>query len=418
MNLLLVPSAPISLAISIISITVSGLAKKMRSIFIGTIVALWVTVQVQAQTTPPPLNSNVPWNAWWGKSTVEDIQNQFNIGRRAEETQLELTDNSLGNLTLPTDYLSLDYKEQAFILLNLERKARGGIYYPSPTGGSGITATGREFEGVDADLSGVAQDHADDMQENDFFGHNSDDGTAWNVRITAPFPGCYQGVSENIAWNSISNPNGFILGVQVAIYGFIYDDACCGWGHRNLCLKQTGNNDYGDPNKIGLVGFGRAPGTNGDYFVMDYIDPRGTCNFEIIDFGSSGGCEDILVLSQNNQDGYYQADLAIESTGSVMAGGSVTYVAGEEISLMQSFEVGLGSSFTTVIEDCTLSIQSTNTATIRSREPIIFRKNIPEMKKKPFGRRLIYYTNKLAINHFLFGLILPQLLDVYSFGNS
>ena len=223
------------------------------------------------------------------------------------------------------------------------------------------TATGMEFEGVEVALSAVAQGHAEDMQTNNFFSHTGSNGQSASSRINSAFQGCVENSSqsENIAWNSISNPAGFILGVPLAIYNFIYDDSCCNWGHRNLCLKQTGNNNFGDPNKIGLVGFGRKGGTNGDYFVMDYFDPSpsSNCNYNIINFGSSGACEEIITLDEEVTDDFTShADLKIESYQFIYSNLEVHYMAGNEIELNEWFEVQLGTEFTAEIMPCTTSL--------------------------------------------------------------
>lgn len=318
------------------------------------IILLFVsTAQLESQTlrTPPTPTGDRAWSNWWYDNSVEDVEIEFNAARRNEESQRNLATGTLGNLNLPADFLSRDFKEQALILINLERQARHNVSYPGL-----FVATGLELEGVEYTLSGVAQGHADDMQLNDFFSHTSSNGQSAGSRITSAFPGCYQTWSENISWNSISSPSGFILTIPLAVYSFMYDDgACCGWGHRNLCLKQTnGNNDYGDPNKLGIVGFGRAPGTNGDYFVMDYLDPKGSCNYNLIDFG--GTCPDYLTLDGSIYSGTYQAMVSLESTGTIMQGEDVTYNAGNEIVLNSNFELMAGSTLDISIDNCTSSI--------------------------------------------------------------
>ena len=310
----------------------------------------------QTPPTPPTPTGDRGWSAWWYDDSVEDVEAEFNAARRNEENQRNLPTGILGNLVLPADYLSRSFREQAFILINLERQARHNVTYPGLW-----TATGLVLEGVEPAVNNAAQAHADDMQLNDYFAHNSQDGTKWYTRIAnalaaAGLAGCYEGRSENIAWNSVSSPQGFILTIPLSIYNFMYDDgACCNWGHRNLCLKQTGNNNYGDPNKLGVVGFGRAPGTNGDYFVMDYIDPKPGCNYNLEDY-SGGSCPDYLTVDGSIYSGTYEAGISIESMGTIMDGENVNYNAGNEIILSANFEAVLGSTLDIGIDDCSTAI--------------------------------------------------------------
>lgn len=328
--------------------------KNLFSLITALVFILIGTFQLSGQTAPTPPNptGDRGWSNWWYDDSPEDVEIEFNAARRNEESQRNLPVGILGNLNLPADYLTRDFKEQALILINAERQARHNVNYPGLW-----TAAGLEYEGVEVTLSAVAQGHANDMQINDFFGHTGSSGQSAGSRITSAFPGCYQTWGENISWNSISSPSGFILTIPLAVYSFIYDDgACCGWGHRKLCLKQNGTNDYGDPNRLGVVGFGRAPGANGDYFVMDYIDPRGSgCTYELIDF-EGGGCPDYLTVEGSIYSGTYQAGVSLESSGTIMQGEDVVYSAGDEIVLDADFEIMVGSVLDITIDNCSSSI--------------------------------------------------------------
>ena len=300
--------------------------------------------------TPPNLSVGLTWDDWWESTTVASIETQFNAGRRHEEANRGLSGGTLGNLDLPSDFLNLDYKEQALILLNAERDARHNVNYP----GSG-TVLGLPFEGCEEDLSAVAQSHANDMQNNDFLGHTGSDGQSSYTRITSAFPSCTEGTAENIAWNSFTG-SGFICGVALAIYNFIYDDACCLWGHRILCLRQsTTTNNYNGTSRFGMVGFGRSTGVNGDYFVMDFFDPIPTCTYNEINFetGQGGGsCPDDISLSGTITTGTYQADLSVTSAGLVPISNTVELVASNSVVLNPVFEVQLGSVLVIEIDDC------------------------------------------------------------------
>jgi hypothetical protein len=305
--------------------------------------------------TPPNLTTGLKWNEWYYATTVAAIQNQFNAGRRHEESNLNLTSGILGNLSLPSDFLQLDFKEQALLLLNAEREARHNINY------SNGLALGLPFEGCELDLSVVAQRHADDMQTNDFFGHTSSGGQSANTRITNAFPSCTEGTSENIAWNSFTG-SGFISGIPLAIYNFIYDDACCLWGHRSLCLRQSANtNNYNGTSRFGMVGFGRSTGDNGDYFVMDFFDPIPGCTYNETNFesGQAGGdCPEDIRLSGTIESGVYQASNSVSSSGMIPTTNTVELIASSSVTLDPVFEVQLGSELLVEIGNCESSLKS------------------------------------------------------------
>ena len=301
-------------------------------------------------TTPPVITTDIPWPEWSLVTTVAQVEAQFNSARRSEESQRSLPANTLGNLDLPSDYFSRPMEEQAWILLKAEREARHLVNYP----GTGVV-TGYLPEGVEASLSAVAQGHADEMANcpNFYFSHNSKDGTSSGSRIRGAFAsGCSQGTGENIAWNSWDN--GHLVGVPLAFYNFIYDDwSCCSGGHRNLCLRQTGFNNYGDPNRLGIVGFGRGASSQGDFFVMAYMDPDNDagCSYYIETYED---CNLPAIVNVNGAlySNTHLAENTVNSDGTVMSGQLVTFKAGQEINLQTYFEVQANTTFIVEIEDC------------------------------------------------------------------
>lgn len=99
------------------------------------------------------MTSDVEWpDGWWNASTVAQIETQFNVGRRGEESQLGLATNTLGNLDLPSDFLSRPMEEQAWIVIREERQARHLVNYP----GTGVV-TGFLLEGVESTMNTVAR---------------------------------------------------------------------------------------------------------------------------------------------------------------------------------------------------------------------------------------------------------------------
>ncbi len=320
---------------------------------------LFLTSSIWAQppgVTPPRLDTDIPWNGWWTVSTVAGVEAQFNAGRRAEESQKGLSNNELGDLELPDDFLSRSAEEQAWIILKAEREARHMVQYGS------TVVTGYLPEGVEASLSAVALEHAQDMADRDYFSHTTLGGPNAFDRIGQAMDYCFDSwsQSENIAWNSVSG--GHIIGVPLAFYGFIYDDEdCCGGGHRNLCLKQTGNENYGDPNRIGIVGFGRAASGNGDYFVMDYVDPAPGCSYDIETYEIDCDLPAVVTVPGNVYTDEYLAEDVVASDGTIMSGEVVAFKAGDAVNLNADFEVLAGAIFSAEIEDCpqpTATLQS------------------------------------------------------------
>ncbi|MCB0685584.1 MAG: CAP domain-containing protein [Saprospiraceae bacterium] len=320
-------------------------------------------IPCNSQTFPDlPTSGGLKWDDWYFANSVAFIEAQFNAGRRYEEGALNISNGVLGDLQLPSDFLNRDFKEQAIILLSAERAARNGVQSGSTT----YVVT--PFEGVEVTLCAISQGHADDMRDNSFFGHSGSDGLSSTERIQNGFTGCTDGTGENIAWNSFSG--GFVGGIAVAIYNYIYDDALHGWGHRQLCLMMSlAKNDYDGTAAYGFVGFGRAVGSNGDFFVMDFFDPlpeSSGCSYSIIDFnggGNNGDCPENIELSGTIVSGTYQASLALSSSGMVPSTNTVELVASNSVTLNPIFEVEEGSELTIEIANCsgTNALQSGST---------------------------------------------------------
>ncbi len=271
--------------------------KIVRHVFLMLICSfLWVLV-VSADS-PPNLTSDILWTDTGGVydpgngvfdatfNGAADIEAAFNNGRRNEESQLGLTANVLGDLTLPANWGTMSIDSRALFILNAERTARNG----SPSG-----VVGLPFTDIQTDMDNIAQYYADYLVDNNATGHNAD-GTSPFARIdNDPVLGaCHEFInrSENIAsfWTSGSSN---ALPVERAIYNWIFNDASSSWGHREAALLQDndlGNqgygftNNYGDANSEGFIGIGYAesPAYNphdfewsnmGTVVVLNLFDP-------------------------------------------------------------------------------------------------------------------------------------------------
>ena len=247
--------------------------------------------------TPPNLTSDIQWDenastagnqqTYANKTAVE---NAFNNARRQEETQKSLTANALGTLSLPSTWTSLTDDQKALILLNYERRARVGVNY-----GSGAL-TGLPFEGVEGNLDGVTQGHANWCITNNKWQHNGPGATdqlSNRINAVPAIANCYQTWGENIAIFASSSTSQIPLLLERSIYTYIYADLSSAWGHRQNCLKQGFTNDRGLANTEGFIGWGSGGKTDGTYnpigfnlvnqqmTIMDYFDPKNTCTYSI-----------------------------------------------------------------------------------------------------------------------------------------
>ncbi|RCR70111.1 hypothetical protein DUE52_07030 [Larkinella punicea] len=238
-------------------------------------------------------------------STVQIIA-AFNTARRAEETQLGLPANSLGNLTLPANYATFSPNDRALYLINQERIARSGVTYPGTT-----AVLGLPMEATESALINTAQTHAAFMVANNVFSHTGAGGSGPFDRVEATYPAsCLSGMgySENIYVACTSSPSTPTFLVEQAIFNWLYRDTAAGWGHRKAVLIQNTDiytspplqgyvNDHGSASSEGFLGIGIASTPVGSYsascsgsfaghvVVMNIADPTAdaSCTFNTTD---------------------------------------------------------------------------------------------------------------------------------------
>lgn len=295
--------------------------------------------------SPPNLTTNIKWdeepNTAGNQQTftdVGDIAAAFNNARRQEESQLGLATGTLGNLTMPsqTTWDSYDDNQKAFYLINDERVARAD-------GWSGVI--GLPLEGVETNISGIAQAFAEFLITTNQFGHqpaspNSPAGTTPPDRIdndpeigikgAGPTDDCHEFLarSENIAafWTS---GNSIPLAVERAVYNWIYDDASSSWGHREAVLLQdtdlTNNNatygyknNYGDAGSEGFMGIGRSGAVGYDPFNGGYHYGE-VVILNIFDPSPNAGCNYTIPLSQS-----MAPEILVTGNGVEISSGDVT----------------------------------------------------------------------------------------------
>jgi hypothetical protein len=185
--------------------------------------------------------------------------NAFNQARRAEEQQLGLAANTLGNLVLPSQavWSAMSDDAKALFLINAERTARNNMR-------AGVL--GLPYAGVERHVDEVSRDYAQLLHDLSKTGHYQPSN---DPNVDNPSKRLDNGVgascreflsrSENLAYFSVSSSqaigaSSIPLPLERAIYAWIYDDSTSQWGHREAVLLQDTtltNNPWGYKNNNG-----------------------------------------------------------------------------------------------------------------------------------------------------------------------
>ncbi len=260
---------------------------------------LFITCISASAQSPRNLTANIAWST--RTATVAAIQTAYNAARRAEETQLSLTPNILGNLTLPADFLTRTSGIQGLMLINAERACRGGVNY-----GDGA-CKGWIFEGIESNVALVAQNYANLCISSNCWGHYCGAVPDPFVRISNGVgASCLEFINrgENLAVYATSGATNAMPVVQ-SVFDWIYNDASSSWGHREACFLQDrsldGNvangfaDNHGAAGAEGFLGIGTAGGNaysapfgtaynRADLVVLDFFDPvASACTFSVLD---------------------------------------------------------------------------------------------------------------------------------------
>ena len=208
---------------------------------------------------PPDPTSDTDW-PYSSENSVMDIQTRFNTARTNENSQLG---TSIPMLVLPSQAVwnSKNDGEKALWLINRERFDRGV----------------EPLDGIETNVTGVAQYYAQYLLDNDAFGHYEDGNSPWErLDNNSAINACqdFLNVAENLAvlWG------GWTLPIERSVYMWMYDDSGSGWGHRHAVLWYPYNDNSGSAGSEGFLGIGRATGThqglaNSDIIVMNVFDP-------------------------------------------------------------------------------------------------------------------------------------------------
>ena len=226
----------------------------------------------KALSYPPDLSSDIAWSA--GFSGVADIQAAFNHARTVENTQLG---TSIPMLTLPSQaaWDGMSDGEKALRLINRERIDRGVA----------------PLQGLEPNVTSVAQYYADYLLDNNAWGHMEDGRTPWERLEDNPAIGAchdFLPIAENLSV-FVTSGSSIPLPIERTIYMWNYEDAGSSWGHRHAVLWYPYNDNSGAPGNEGFLGIGRAnggpyqgpfsqPWNFAEMIVMNVFDPCPTWN--------------------------------------------------------------------------------------------------------------------------------------------
>lgn len=225
---------------------------------------------LQSPNYPPDPTSDIGWSC--GVSGVVDIECAFNNARSLENSQLG---TSIPMLSLPDqmEWNGMSDGEKALWLINRERVDRG--VHP--------------LQGLEANVTSVAQYYAQYLMDNDAWGHYEDGLSPWERLNENPaIADCHDFLSvvENLAMYMTSGSS-IALPVEKSVFQWMYNDgSCCYWGHRHAILWYPYNDNSGPPDMEGFLGIGRASGphsgwNHAEIIVMNVFDPCSTWEYPV-----------------------------------------------------------------------------------------------------------------------------------------
>jgi hypothetical protein len=136
--------------------------------------------------------------------------------------------------------------EKALWLINRERIDRGLLL----------------LQGLEENVTGVAQYYAEYLLDNNQFSHTADGKTPWQRLDANPAIGVcrdFLNVAENLA---VFVTSGFSIPMPIerSVYNWMYVDANSTWGHRHAILWYPYTDNSGTVGMEGFLGIGRANG--------------------------------------------------------------------------------------------------------------------------------------------------------------
>jgi hypothetical protein len=236
---------------------------------------------------PPVLTANAP-DYDFSISVAEN----FNKGRRFEESDKNLPVNSLGTIQLPADFATRPVAQRALLLINAERTCRNNADY-----GSGALVI-KPLQGAESNLTETAQKHADWLVAQNKFDHcgNPIFGTSCSatnstasqrIQGNAQLINGWERNTENIGLvlSDSATSQTMVVANEKMVFEMIYRNAP-NWVHRDNFMQVVTDN-YGEAGSEGFLGMGEklaanynpinVPGvTHGKVLVYAIFDPKAT----------------------------------------------------------------------------------------------------------------------------------------------
>ena len=225
---------------------------------------LLIFLMITCFTTPfaqgqhyPKLSNDIAFkNGYNGSLKVNRLETAFNHGRDEEDKQLS-TDLPEINFPDSTTWKAKGPEERALWIINKERKARGL----------------KPFSGLDSSVTGIADDYAIYLGNNDTFGHFADGRSPTDRLKTHPdINGCMDYHWENLFWTGAKHSATFENFTGFAIYNFIYHNSSSNWAHRSELFHKNYKDNSGNAGEEGLLGVGYEEVQNYTRYGTTYQD--------------------------------------------------------------------------------------------------------------------------------------------------
>jgi uncharacterized protein YkwD len=225
-------------------------------------------IPAAAANYPPDLPSDIDWSG--SPDSWDGTMASFNNARVQESRMLGI---SLPPFVFPDfdSWQAMSSGEKTLWFVNEERTARGL----------------EPMQGLEENVTAVAQAYAEWMLTNNKFGHDADGGNPWDRMYANPAIGaCHDfiGIGENLQYHATNGPDPVPFVIEKSVYMMMYMDSSSEWGHRHAFLWTPYTENSGDPHREGFLGVGHAHGSftsptngrfyqNADMIVMDFFDP-------------------------------------------------------------------------------------------------------------------------------------------------
>jgi hypothetical protein len=216
------------------------------------------------------------------------------------------------------------------------------------------------LQGLEANVSGVAQYYADYLLNQNAWGHTEDGRSPRDRLEDNPAIGAchdFLPIGENLAV-FVTSGSSIPLPIERSIYMWMYEDAGSSWGHRHAILWYPYTDNSGAPGSEGFLGIGRAnggpykgpfsqPWNFAEMIVMNVFDPCASWSdappvvtgITLLDLNpTNADTVRFRVTFSKSVSGVNSSDFTLAVTG--ISGASVTNVSGSGSSRTVTVDTG------------------------------------------------------------------------------